>query len=384
MENINNLAKYLQATLIQKILNNVPENAILEKREINGTIIYKSPEVTAEKYNISRCLYFGKYNDLVIRFSKILEDKFPHCNLSSFYNNISTTDIKDKVDDLLSVIYTLINKDITGFYNSENNVIQLIRLTSVEKYSRILMHELLHLASRKKVGKIILSGFRQVTNQTKMGRYLNEGYTEYLNQKYFSKKDRTAYAEAVTFAQGIERIVGRKKMEKLYFDADLLGLTNELGKYCPTEEIVNLINKIDCYYNQLPHDVDAANRTYEEILINIANIQRTKLSKELAEGKINENEYRKRKLLYCDDYENGRVNTDNVSIQEYEEYFLIIDNDTHESHYYMKHPDDIANHDDNIYNLETNPDEIYQFEISKEAPLLYEFDEMKEEGKRKK
>ena len=50
----------------------------------------------------------------------------------------------------------------------------------------------------------------------------------------------------------------------------------------------------------------------------------------------------------------------------------------------MKHPDDIVNHDDNIYNLETNPDEVYQFEISKEAPPLYEFDEMKEEGKRKK
>ena len=93
------------------------------------------------------------------------------------------------------------------------------------------MHELLHLASRKRVGKIILSGFRQVTNQTIMGRYLNEGYTEYLNQKYFSKKDRTVYAEAVTFAQGIERIVGRKKMEKLYFDANLLGLIDHLGKY---------------------------------------------------------------------------------------------------------------------------------------------------------
>jgi len=65
MEKINKVAKHLQCIFLEKILNNIPENIKLEKKEINGTIIYKSPEIIAEQYNISRCLYFDKYNEIV-------------------------------------------------------------------------------------------------------------------------------------------------------------------------------------------------------------------------------------------------------------------------------------------------------------------------------
>lgn len=346
MENINRLAKYLQATILEKILNNISENVKLEKKEISGTIIYKSPEVECEKYNISRCLYFDKYNEIVIKFSKKLEDSFPHCNLSSFYTNMLTAEIKDKIEDS-ETLKRKIKENVAAFYHPTENYLQLF---TFESYIHSLFHELLHLSSRRKIGKIALVGFAQLTSNKKtVGVYLNEGYTEYLNQKYISKKELRHYNEARIFAQGIEKIVGSKKMEELYFDADLLGLINELGKYYPKEEVVKLINKIDFYYKQFHNDSDETNKTYEEInktyeeiLTTIANIHRIKLSKDLAAGKIDEAEYRKRKLLYCDDYEDSRVNSDNVTIQEYEEYFLIADNETNESHYYMKPPEDIV------------------------------------------
>lgn len=338
MENINNVAKYLQATILEKILNNIPENAKLEKKEISGLIIYKSPEVECEKFNISRCLYFDKYNEIIIKFTKMLEYNFPHCNLSSFYSNMLTAEIKDKIEDSETLKQKI--KSAASYSPTEN----YIQLFTFESYIHSLFHELLHLSSRKKIGKIALVGFAQLTSNNKtVGLYLNEGYTEYLNQKYISKKELRHYNEARIFAQGIEKIVGSKKMEELYFDADLLGLINELGKYYPKEEVVKLINKIDSYYMQFHNNSDEINKTYEEIVTTIANIHRIKLSKDLAAGNIDEAEYRKRKLLYCDDYEDSRVNSDNVTIQEYEEYFLITDNETNESHYYMKPPEDIAN-----------------------------------------
>lgn len=363
MKNLNNLVQYLQAKVLEKILNNIPENTILEKREISGTIIYKSPEVTTEEYNISRCLYFNRYNEIVIEFVKKLEYNFSHCDLYSFYKNMLTVEIKDNIVNPKTIKYKINNKRkaLASYYPLENN----IELFNYKNYIHNLFHELLHLSSRKKIGKKVLVGFAQLESKKRFGVYLNEGYTEYINQKYFSKEDKKGYPGAITFVQGIEKIVGRKKMEKLYFDADLLGLINELGMYYPKEEVVNLINRMDCYYKEIRNDNDEAYKTYEEILKVIANIQKNKLSKELAEGTIDEVEYRRRKLLYCDDYEDGRINSENVSVQEYDDYFLIIDNDTHESHYYMKPPTAIENKDGIVFR-ETNLNKSDQHKVKEE------------------
>lgn len=249
MDIINNIVNYLQYLSLEKILNNIPKKSKLNKTKINGTVIYKSPEVAAEKYNISRCLYFDRYNEVVIEFTKKLESNFSHCNLSSFYKNIETAEIKDKVEDLYTLKFKLENRETKAFYNLSENKIQLITL---ESYIYNLYHELLHLSSRKKRGKLLCEGFFQfdLFYCSEIGRYLNEGYTEYLNQKYFSKKETSIYNYAKLFAEGIEMIVGSKKMEALYFDANLLGLIECLGKYCKKEEAVDLIKKIDFFYEK--------------------------------------------------------------------------------------------------------------------------------------
>ncbi len=340
MDQTSNLAKKLQNKFLQKILDNIPENLKLEQKEIIGTIIYKSPDVEAEKYNISRCLFFDKYNDIIIEFTTKLEENFSHCNLSSFYHNMETVEIKDKVEDLTTLIKKILFQDVYAFYKIEKNIIQILQKKSQKKLYAILFHELLHLSTRKKIGNIQYSGFYQYNKKTnsKIGKYLNEGYTEDLNQKYFIKNDRNTYKQAKNFARAIERIVGVKKMQELYFDSDLYGLIEELEKYCRKEAIFNLINKIDYYCEQYYMHGYNNNKIYEEILSMIANIHRNKLLIDLSEKKIDEEEYKKKKLLYCDDLENGRLNSDNIEVEEYQEYYLITDKEAHESHFYMKNP----------------------------------------------
>lgn len=340
MKSINNLAKKLQNIIFQNILDNIPKNLKLKKKKINGTIIYKSPEVEAEKYNISRCLFFDKHNDVIIEFTKKLEENFSHCNLSSFYHNMETLEIKDKAEELKTLIKKILIQNMNGFYNIEENKIQLLKIKSKKHYKNMLMHELLHLSTSKIIGNIQFSGFDQYNEKTnsKIGTYLNEGYTEHLNQEYFIKAERNTYKLSKDFARAIERIVGAKKMQELYFNSDLYGLIEELEKYCRKEAIFNLINKIDYYCEQYYMHGYNNNKIYEEILSMIANIYRTKLSIDLSEKKIDEEEYKKKKLLYCDDLENGRINSDNIEVEEYQEYYLIIDKKSHESHFYMKNP----------------------------------------------
>lgn len=286
MEDLNKLAKYLQGTIIEKIINNIPRKAKLEKRKISGTTIYKSPEVAAEKYNISRCLYFDKYNEMVIKFSEKLDYNFPHCNLSSFYNNMKNVEVFDRIKNWESLMIKL--RKSFGGYDTVENKIYLMNLKSYERFEKTLNHELLHLSTRKKIGNIILNGFSQLdkSSDNTFGNGLNEGYTEYLNQKYFSKIDTESYAKQRIYSQKIEKVVGSKKMEQLYFDSNLYGLIEELEKYCTKEEAVNLISKIDSYY------LTTSKKRYQKIDAEILNIidriHRNKMTKEMIEKENDE------------------------------------------------------------------------------------------------
>lgn len=117
----------------------------------------------------------------------------------------------------------------------------------------------------------------------------------------------------------------------------------------------------------------------------IANIHRAKLKQELAEGKINNEEYRKRKLLYCDEYEDGRINSLNIEIEEYERYYIIIDKDKHESHCRMKHVREKEEYLNKYVNeKETNTDNFQHFNISTEEHLFEDTNGLKEDRIRKK
>ena len=131
---------------------------------------------------------------------------------------------------------------------------------------------------------------------------LNEGYTELLNKRYFSKckKDRGAYPEQQFIALGIEEIVGRERMESLYFDADLEGLVKELSQYASVEEIHELLRVIDeCHKNDGKNDFKyKANAAVARVMI--ANIKNRNDEKLYSESKITEEEYNFRRFRsYC-------------------------------------------------------------------------------------
>ena len=60
---------------------------------------------------------------------------------------------------------------------------------------------------------------------------LNDGYTELINRRYFQTEQQRNTGETngiceeqQIFAYGIEKLIGRKTMEQLFFNADLDGL----------------------------------------------------------------------------------------------------------------------------------------------------------------
>lgn len=97
-------------------------------------------------------------------------------------------------------------------------------------------------------------GFSQkIANKYSKGKGLNEGYTELINQRYFARTiadgsgAKISYPREQVLAYGIEMLVGREKMEELFFNADLDGLIAEMSKYMPTQEANILINIFDLF-----------------------------------------------------------------------------------------------------------------------------------------
>jgi len=102
------------------------------------------------------------------------------------------------------------------------------------------------MATRKKQNDTIYCGFHINDPKFSFGLGLNEGYTEHLNLKYFSDMIAVkSYPREMILATGIERIIGKEKMEQLFFDADLASLIKELEKYTSKKNAISIIHQID-------------------------------------------------------------------------------------------------------------------------------------------
>ena len=144
-----------------------------------------------------------------------------------------------------------------SYYNCIDNKIRIIN------ESNSLWHELLHLSSGRydKTTLTEYNGYR-ITKYSKfhlgidldIGMGLNEGYTQLLTERYFSdRKILPDYTLEKYVAETLENVVGREKMEKLYFNADLLGLIRELQKYISNREVINFLNTLDYMSNVLAY-----------------------------------------------------------------------------------------------------------------------------------
>ena len=182
-----------------------------------------------------------KVREVVLEFADILEKEFPKDSLINFYNNVNEVKIKRNSRILLF--------SLSGMHSCEKNEIDYCTITSI-------YHELFHMASsvfdnEKKIG---YSGFKQVYNKPgselkgiSIGVGINEGYTELLAHRYFGDKHKfsKSYEFEVGIVEKLEIIVGQDEMKRLYLNANLMGLIENLKQYANEEDVLNFINGVD-------------------------------------------------------------------------------------------------------------------------------------------
>lgn len=172
------------------------------------------------------------------RIKPYLEELKKHVNeedLKTAYKNIATLKIK-KIH--------FMPFPIAGAYNSKKNRI-------IFKKKKTIGHEFLHMASTvyDKAKKIILSGFCQRKKGAVIGVGLNEGYTELLNRRLFTElngKKTLSYQTLVEVTELIEMFYNDpSEMAHQYFTNNLPAVIEQLSKYMPKEEAINIIVEMD-------------------------------------------------------------------------------------------------------------------------------------------
>ena len=298
--------RILKAYLHNKVLDTLPAPLRLKPYSKIGIVKRISPDIISGIYDINLLDSAKRYESSIERFKQILDTKLTHCNNSAFYNNIEdltvrTIDRNTPPIDLPSTHFDAENNRIT--FNKLQH--QNLNMTEVEQQYDLdstFTHELLHLATTYRRGVVVSMGFQQVVPGVNFaGAGLNEGYTELINKRYFEKKTGNdikmiygAYEEQQIFSIGIERLIGRKKMEQLFFDADLDGLVQEMTKYTDRQTAIGLISKIDNFH--FSKEKETKERLSAEIKSTLANLIQRKIDNRLNNGEITEDIHKKMSL----------------------------------------------------------------------------------------
>ena len=185
-----------------------------------------------------KCNYMG-FEKAINHFVNIVVEKIPRENLKNFNNNINSLYIF-KVDK------KILSKSFLGCYRPIDNTIDSID----EEY---LYHELIHMMSSTCCDGVYYGGFRQSSSPL-FGRGIDEGYTQVLTERYFKDKiNGSHYVLEFYFASILEKIIGKEKMESLYFNCDLKGFIDEIKIYSSEEEVRDFISDLDllheCIYD---------------------------------------------------------------------------------------------------------------------------------------
>ncbi len=234
---------YISAKTIQFIANNykIQKDYTLT----NMTLVNKRPEFNhkfSDDYKAELLkVQFGKH---VLDFLNTLEQEIPNIDLSLLYKHLSNFKIIYKNFKLENFFF---KRGIIAKYNILTNCIEIDK----NDFNNVIVHELFHMASSFycQDDNIVYSGFSQFSKKTKkdIGNGINEGYTQLLSERYFANNTNIekSYSLQVHYVQKLENIVGNKLMEKMYLQADLLGLIEELKIYENIENIMNFISAMD-------------------------------------------------------------------------------------------------------------------------------------------
>lgn len=209
-------------------------NKYLEPVNISGfekTKDKEEIEVTRKLIETKNEEYRKAYED----FKKVLEENFESDDLVNFYYNSEWVSVYRVNYDLNPFCF------ISGRYDHIKNKLFLNK-KNLKKSSN---HEFFHMGSTNHNSVYQSSGFSiDIHNQT-LGNGINEGYTDLLTQRYFNENIEESYSLESRFASNLEKIIGQKKMEKLYLKGNFFEFVKELEKYYDIEEIEKFLINID-------------------------------------------------------------------------------------------------------------------------------------------
>lgn len=282
------------------VFKDIPERTTLSRRSKTGTMIARTIDLEQQKYNVSRYLNFAEYNQTIKEFYERLDDNFASYDLASFYQNLKTFRVHEKSSFSKLLEHVIKKEQSDTRYDTVENSIYIEDKNLKGK----ITHQLLRMATTRQNESVIFCGFSQFYKERNMGigDALNTGYTEYLNKKYFQADELdNSYLNEQVIAQGIEKIVGKNKMESLYFKSDLKGLVDELAKYTSIDNIMTLLRSFDSIHkSQLPEE--SKQEDFRELRKVIAAIYLEKQKQLLEAGKITPEEYNDKKMIHGDIY----------------------------------------------------------------------------------
>lgn len=248
MENI--ITKIIEKIKIKFInKNKFPQNYVLE--EIPPILTTTKPEenITEEEMNIDSLLE-EDYSNNIEKFIEVLTTHFSPEDLTRFYNNMDSIDIKVISKKKFQQVSQNTTKKNLGEYYPTCNSMLLVE----EDYNKVIYHKLFHVASSNfdMENRVSFLGFSQsrLEGGVNVGEPLNEGYTELMTNRYFFPSTESKYYKyEVRVARQIEEIVGQEKMEKLYLNANLYGLLKELEKYTSSDNIKIFLDNLQYVYS---------------------------------------------------------------------------------------------------------------------------------------
>lgn len=283
---ISSLSYAVMFTCIPQILDQIKLNKDFNPKKLRE--VYPTYQIDKQKEELDmKRIRNLPYGSIIAEFATKLTKTYPNLDLRNFYNNIKDLRVKESI-----LVKTA---DSSAVYFLERNMIIVNSNLNSEYAREVLFHELVHMASSSIKNGIAYTGFLQNKNKA-FNRGLNEGYTQVITDRLGCKKaENEPYWREVEIALNVEKIVGKEKMEELYFKGDLKGLVNELSQYSSEEEVIKFLMKIDFIHKHVTNDksLPSSSKTemlrynYREIYKFLLQTYAKKIKKEYEEKQIN-------------------------------------------------------------------------------------------------
>ena len=290
------------------------------EKEINKILDQNQHILVGHNYEEEKTpIDFGKYNKYIESFIETFKNNFSEEQFDNMMYLLRNLKIKEQ--DVLINNQLIIS---LGHYDSYTNEIILNNYKDAKEkinIKEVIYHELLHMASTRTISNGALTGF---AIPDVLGSNLNEGYTEYLTRKYYTRgyKYVDSNENDVIIAKGIENIIGQEKMQKYYFNADLASIINELSEYSPRKEVIKLLFLIDT-----APIMGRKGKEFDNIIKEIARLNKVKLDKELEEGLIDIKTYEEEFVIKVKEYRNYQMWSEDTEIIDNGDSFILQDHD---------------------------------------------------------